>query len=87
VSVTFDLPLSVEEKLRREMGDLDQIAKQALAVEAFRAAKLSLGQFADLLGISTYEADGFLKARGVFLDLSETELGDERTALRKLRGA
>lgn len=48
--------------------------------------KLSLGQFADLLGISQYEADGILKARNVSLAPSETELAAEREALRRLLG-
>ena len=41
------------------------MAKLGLAVEAYRNMKLSLGQFADLLGVSQYEADGILKDRNV----------------------
>ena len=64
MTISFQLPAEIEKSLRRELVDLDQVAKQALAVEAFRSGKLSLGQFAEILGLSSYEADGFLKQRG-----------------------
>jgi predicted HTH domain antitoxin len=86
MSITFEIPDWVEATLRREWGDLDRAAKEAFSVEAFRAGKLSLGQFAELMGMGTYEADGYLKAHGVFLDLSEAELAEEREMLGKISG-
>lgn len=94
MTVSFDLPENIEQQLRREIGDLgggdlgggdlDRAAKEALAVDAFHAGKLNLGQFAEVLGLSTYEADGLLKQRNVLLDLTEEELERERTAPRDL---
>lgn len=89
MTVSFDLPANIEQQLRRDIGelgggDLDRAAKEALAVDAFRAGKLSLGQFAEVLGLSTYEADGLLKQRNILLDHSEEELEHERIALREL---
>jgi len=60
---------------------LDRAVNEALAVHAFRAGKLSLGQFAEMLGLSTYEADGLLKQRNILLDHSEEDLERERAAL------
>ena len=64
MSVSIELPENLEQKLRGETENLELFAKEALAVEAYRAGKLSLGQFAELLAISQYEADGILKSRG-----------------------
>lgn len=86
MTVTIHLPEGIEAQLRREMGNLDQIAKEALAIEAFRAAKLSLGQFAEVLGLSTYDADGLLKQRGVFLHLTDEAAEQERAVVRDLAG-
>jgi predicted HTH domain antitoxin len=68
------------------MADLDEVAKLGLAVEAFRNGMLSLGQFAELLGVSQYAADGILKERGVTLLASEEELATEREAMQRLIG-
>lgn len=82
MSITITLPHDVEARLRAEFANLDDVAKLGLAVEAYRNMKLSLGQFAELLGVSQYEADGILKDRQVVLPLSEAELATERDALQ-----
>jgi predicted HTH domain antitoxin len=86
MAVTIELPPNVEARLRAEMVDLDEVAKLGLAVEAYRNAKLTLGQFADLLGVSQYAADGILKERGATSSLSEEELAAERDMLQRLIG-
>jgi len=83
MTISFQLPPEIEKSLRRDVVDLDEVAKQALAIEAVRSGKLSLGQFAKVLGLSTYEADGVLKQRGVLLDLSDAEAQQERDTLRR----
>ena len=41
-------------------------ALEALAVEGFRSEKLTHYQASQLLGMTRFEFDGFLKARGVY---------------------
>ena len=84
MAITIDLSPGVEAQLRASMEDIDAVAKLGLAIEAYRSAKLSLGQFAELLGISQYEADGVLKERGVMLEMSSAELAAERRILDQL---
>jgi len=87
MTISIQLPPDVEAHLRSELADVDEVAKLGLAVEAYRSGKLSLGQFAELLGISQYKADGILKDRGATLSLSEAELAVERDALQRLIGS
>jgi predicted HTH domain antitoxin len=87
VTVSIELPPNVEARLRAELVDLDEVAKLGLAVEAYRNANLTLGQFADLLGISQYAADGMLKERGVISSPSDEEMAVERDALQRLIGS
>jgi predicted HTH domain antitoxin len=84
MAITIDLSPGVEAQLRASMEDIDAVAKLGLAIEAYRSGKLSLGQFAELLGISQYEADGVLKERGVMLEMSSAELAEERRILDQL---
>jgi predicted HTH domain antitoxin len=87
MSITFDLPEDVEEQLRRELGDLDQAAKEAALVELYRQGKLSHGRFAESLGISRYEADGVLKRHNVTEDLvTLAELDEQIAGFRELLG-
>ena len=87
MAISIELPPKLEADLRADSTDLDQVAKLGFAIEAYRESKLSLGQFAELLGISQYEADGLLKLRGVMLDPNEAELAAERDTMRRLLGS
>lgn len=87
MAITIDLSPAVEAQLRAGLVDLDAAAKLGLAVEAYRSGTLTLGQFAELLGVSQYEADGILKERGVVLDLDAEQLAEERETLARLLGS
>ena len=83
----MDVHLEVPEEFARQLASdskgLARVAIEALAAEGVRSGKLSVFQARSLLGIeSRYEMDGFLKAHGVFLDLTlEDVQQDSDTAL------
>jgi predicted HTH domain antitoxin len=87
MAVTIDLSPAVEAQLRAGIVNLDAAAKLGLAVEAYRTGTLTLGQFAELLNVSQYEADGLLKERGILLDLDAGQLAEERETLARLLGS
>jgi hypothetical protein len=71
----MDVHLEVPEEFARHLASdsegLARVALEALAAEGVRLGKLTTFQARSLLGIrSRYEMDGFLKARGVFPDLT-----------------
>lgn len=71
----MDVHLEIPEEFARHLASdakgLARAALEALAAEGVRSGKLTNFQARRLLGIqSRYEMDGFLKAHGVFLDLS-----------------
>lgn len=85
MTITIEIPEHIEAALQREFGhNLDRVATEALAIEAYRAGKFSLGQFAEMLGINTYEADGLLKARGVMLEMTVEDVEAELASLKGL---
>lgn len=87
MQITIDIPTELERTLRRALGDdLSQAVKEALAMEAYRTGALSLGQFAEMIGVSTYEADGLLKQRGIMLDIDVAEFEEELASLKALIG-
>lgn len=83
--VDLNIPKPIEEALKREFGaELESAVCEALAMEAYRRGMLSLGQFAEMLDMTSDEADGLLKKRGVYLDISVFEIQDDVASLREI---
>lgn len=85
MSVKISLPESIERQLLKEWGDLDRKALEAIALEGYRSEALSLGQVAELLGISVIEAEAFLKERGLHLLLTIEDFESDRATLKQSR--
>jgi hypothetical protein len=83
MQVTLELPEDLAHLLGSSPDGLSRVALEALALEGLRAGKLTEAQARRLLGISSrYEVDGFLKAHGVLLPLTEEDV--ERDAVTSL---
>lgn len=85
--ISFSLPGPIEENLRVQVGNLDEVAKEAALVELYRQGNLSHGQLAESLGLSRDQTNGVLKRHNVTEDLITQEEFDAQVAeLRKLLG-
>lgn len=83
--IRIDLPESVEDRLRAELGDVDAAAKEALLVELYRQGALSHGELAQALGLSRPQVDGVLSRHNVVEDLlTSEELAAQVEGLRQL---
>ena len=81
--VSFGSPDIIAAELESAWGHgLSRAAQEALAIESFRAGKLSIGQLAEWLGLSIDEADGLLKSRGVVPSYSSADLDRDLASLR-----
>jgi hypothetical protein len=66
-------------------GDLKREALEALALESYRAGRLTKAGLRRVLGIgSRYELDGFLKAHDVYEPYTLEDLERERDAFQRL---
>jgi predicted HTH domain antitoxin len=83
MDIVIPIPDGIELQLEAAFGrDLAQAAREALAIEGYRTERLSLGQVAELLCVSTTEADRFLKERDVPLPYTFEDVFRDREALR-----
>ena len=73
MAVTIQLPIDIERDLRREFGDLDQTAKEAMLVELYRQDQLSHQQLSLALGIDRFETEALLKKHNVTQDFATDE--------------
>lgn len=82
------LDSETEIKLREVWGqELDQIAGEAIIAEAYRKARLSIGQAARLLKLSINDAYGFMKERGIPVNYTLQDFESDCESLRQLRSA
>ena len=85
--ISFSLPKPVEESLRVQVENLDEVAKEAALVELYRQGLLSHSQFAAALDIDRFTANGILKRHRVTEDLiTQEEFNEQVAGLRKLLG-
>ena len=85
MSIYIELPKSIEDKLRNEIGDLASIGKEAMLIELYRQASISHYELSQALGISRFEADAVLKKHGVIEDLlTADEYASELEGLKRL---
>jgi len=85
MAIAIDIPPDLEQQLRRDMSDLDQVAREAALVELFRRKKITHFQLSELLGISRYETDGVLKAHEVYLDITLEDVQREAALIEAIR--
>ena len=83
MQVRLTIPDEVAAELEIEGADLGRRALEALAIEGYRAETLSLGQVAEMLGLSINEADAFLRTRGVELLAPLEDFTRDGAALEK----
>jgi hypothetical protein len=85
MEVTLHIPDEVAERLTAAGKDLSRRALEALALEEYKAGRLTEAQLRQLLGFQTrHELDGFLKTHEVWLNYTFEDLERERAALRRL---
>lgn len=85
MKVTIDIPDTVRQSLEKQFGgNLIQAAKEAMAIAWYQAEKLSIGQVAELLGISVYEAEGLMKAHNIDAPYSLDDYERDRETLDRL---
>ena len=84
MQITVELPDDLARQMIPAGLDPARTALEDMAVEAYRAHRLTEHQLATLLGLGRYELDGFLKRREVWLEYSMDDLRQELEAHRKL---
>lgn len=85
MKVTIDIPDTLRACLQDQLGqNLAQAAKEAMAIAWYQAEKLSIGQVAEFLGISVYDAEGLMKQHHVNAPFSIEDYERDRETLDRL---
>lgn len=84
MSISFNLP-ELEDHLRAGYADLDEAAKQALLIDAYRTGKLSIGRLAQAIGQSVTQTHDWLAQHRVGPNYTADDLASDQDTLRLLR--
>jgi predicted HTH domain antitoxin len=84
MQVTLKLP----DQVARQWGETpDAVGRHVIedaAIEGYRAGRLSHRQVGELLGLDYWQAEAFLKGRGVPLNYSAADLEADKATLDKI---
>lgn len=81
--VTINLPEDIEHQLEAQWGNLPRRVLEALAIEGYCHEALSAGQVAEVLGLSIWETESFLKQRGGELNYTPQDLKKDVAAAER----
>jgi predicted HTH domain antitoxin len=81
---TVELPDDLVQQLIPAGQDPARAALEDIAVEAYRAHRLTEHQLGVILGMDRYQLDGFLKQRQIWLEYTADDLREELDAQRSL---
>ena len=84
MSITITMPEAIEHELQKTWGNVSRRAQEEIAIAAYRESALSLGQVAQMLGLSVLQAETWLARRGVEIPCTPEELEQDSESLRKL---
>lgn len=84
MQIIVELPDDLARQMIPAGRDPARAALEDMAVEAYRAHRLTEHQLAMLLGLERYELDGFLKQREVWLEYSADDLRREQEVGERL---
>jgi Uncharacterised protein family (UPF0175) len=85
MQVTIELPEDIAQQLAAGWHDLSRATLESLALEGYRARKLTTEQVRRLLGFeSRYDLESFLKEHGVWIEHTAADLERERQTHKRL---
>ncbi|MDX2198830.1 MAG: UPF0175 family protein [Phycisphaerae bacterium] len=85
--IQIELPTDVAERLRRQLGDLGQAAKEALLIRAYREGQITHFELATGLGLDRTQTDELLNRQNVFQGcLTVEDLDSDNETLEQILG-
>ncbi len=86
MEITLNIPDDLASRMNVAGNDLSRRALEGLALEEYRNGHLSEPELLRLLGFQTrYELDGFLKAHGIYENVTLADIERDIADLESLR--
>jgi heme-degrading monooxygenase HmoA len=79
--IAVDLPDEIAKRLQAAWRNVPRGALEAVALEGYRDGTLTRDEVGDVLGLSFWETEAFLKNRQAYLAYAEEDLEQDRSDL------
>ena len=87
MQVILEIPDDLGRRIATDPDELPRVVLEGVALEGVRSGRLTVSEARRLPGIpSRYEMDGFLKAHGVFLELTMEDVRRDSDVARAVPG-
>jgi predicted HTH domain antitoxin len=80
-TIAVELPEEIAKRLESAWRDVSRGALEAVALEGYRDGALTRDQVGQLLGLSLWETEAFLKQRQAYLQYTVEDLDQDRRDL------
>jgi hypothetical protein len=85
MELTMHIPDDLARRMSADGNDLSRRALEGLAIEEYKSGHITDPELLRLLGFETrYELDGFLKAHGIYEDVTMTDFERDLADLKSL---
>lgn len=84
MNITVELPDAIAHRLRLDGPDAQARAREIFAIQGYESGQLSRRQVGDLLGLSFYDTEEFLKANGGHIPMTPDEVYADVRELQEL---
>jgi hypothetical protein len=85
MTISFEIPLDIEQQIRADAADLNRDAKEVYLMEQYRQARITHRQLEEALGLSFHQTEQLLKDRGLGQDLDIDDFDAGRDFLRQAK--
>ncbi len=85
MTISFELPMEIEQQIRTDGADLDREARELYLVELYRQDRISHTQLCDALGVGFHETEKLIKDHGAGQDFPLEQFEEQRAFLRGVR--
>jgi Uncharacterised protein family (UPF0175) len=84
MQVTVHIPDDIGRRLAEAGSDLSRRALEGLAIEEFKAGRITEPELGLMLGLARLQIDGFLKEHGVYEDVTIEDVDHDVADLKSL---
>lgn len=87
MQVVIEIPDSIAGRMEAKWGNIEKRALELLAADGYRVEAITHARVGQLLELSRYQVDGFLKQEKAYLHYTEADLEQDRQTIHILGSA
>jgi hypothetical protein len=84
MTISFEIPPSIEQRVRAEGADPNREAMEVYLIDLYRQERITQDDLSEALGLGFHQTQQLIKEHGAGDDFTLAEFESERAALQKM---